>query len=188
MKIPGKYNHGVLDEAGHRKYVNEAERNKFLSVVYHMPERPRALLMFLTYSGCRISEALMLQEEHLSLEDGMVTLKTLKRRRVVYRRVPVPVDIIRMLLDMGVCENGRFWDCNRVTAWRWVRNAMTQAGVRGPMGTCKGLRHAFGIRAASRNVPPNLIQRWMGHASQTTTAIYLDAVGPEERRFAERMW
>jgi integrase/recombinase XerD len=52
----------------------------------------------------------------------------------------------------------------------------------------KGLRHGFGIRAASRNIPPNLIQRWMGHASLKTTAIYLDAVGAEEREFASRMW
>jgi len=28
----------------------------------------------------------------------------------------------------------------------------------------------------------------MGHASGATTAIYLDAVGWEEREFAGRMW
>jgi integrase/recombinase XerD len=56
------------------------------------------------------------------------------------------------------------------------------------MACPKGLRHGFGIRAADRSVPTNLIQRWMGHASPTTTAIYLDAVGLEERQFASRMW
>ncbi|NWM20150.1 site-specific integrase, partial [Escherichia coli] len=59
---------------------------------------------------------------------------------------------------------------------------------RGPMACCKGLPHWFGIRAASKSVPPNLIQRWMGHASPDTTSIYLDAVGVEEREFAKRMW
>jgi integrase/recombinase XerD len=37
-------------------------------------------------------------------------------------------------------------------------------------------------------VPPHLVQRWLGHASLKTTAIYGDVVGPEERAFAARMW
>jgi integrase len=41
-------------------------------------------------------------------------------------------------------------------------------------------------RELSEHVPANLIQRWMGHASLTTTAIYIDAVGLEERQFASR--
>jgi integrase/recombinase XerD len=35
---------------------------------------------------------------------------------------------------------------------------------------------------------PHLVQRWLGHASLRTTAIYADVVGPEERAFAARMW
>jgi integrase/recombinase XerD len=38
------------------------------------------------------------------------------------------------------------------------------------------------------NVPPHLIQRWLGHSSLRTTAIYADVIGPDERAFAERMW
>jgi len=34
----------------------------------------------------------------------------------------------------------------------------------------------------------NLVQRWMGHAQLTTTAIYTEAVGEEERSIAARMW
>jgi integrase/recombinase XerD len=52
----------------------------------------------------------------------------------------------------------------------------------------KGLRHGFGVNAFEMNVPPHLVQRWLGHASLRTTAIYGDVVGAEERLFAERMW
>ncbi|HRD76437.1 MAG TPA: tyrosine-type recombinase/integrase, partial [Hyphomicrobiaceae bacterium] len=52
----------------------------------------------------------------------------------------------------------------------------------------KGLRHAFGLHAIRCGVPLNLVQRWLGHASITTTVIYLQALGPEEREFAARMW
>jgi integrase len=34
----------------------------------------------------------------------------------------------------------------------------------------------------------NLVQRWLGHSSMTTTAIYLQAIGDEERTIAARMW
>ena len=52
----------------------------------------------------------------------------------------------------------------------------------------KGLRHGFGVKAFQSNVPPHLVQRWLGHASLRTTAIYGDVIGPEERAFAARMW
>jgi integrase/recombinase XerD len=54
--------------------------------------------------------------------------------------------------------------------------------------TPKGLRHSFGIHAIRSGVPLNLVQRWLGHASMTTTAIYRDALGEEEREIAARMW
>jgi hypothetical protein len=37
-------------------------------------------------------------------------------------------------------------------------------------------------------VPLNLLQRWLGHVSMKTTAIYADAVGREEYEIAARMW
>ncbi len=52
----------------------------------------------------------------------------------------------------------------------------------------KGLRHGFGVNAFQSNVPPHLVQRWLGHASLRTTSIYGDVVGAEERGFAARIW
>jgi integrase len=43
-------------------------------------------------------------------------------------------------------------------------------------------------------VPPalldalDLVQKWLGHAQLTTTALYADAVGVEEKNIARRMW
>ena len=39
-----------------------------------------------------------------------------------------------------------------------------------------------------RRYPLNLVQKWLGHAQLTTTAIYADAVGSEEKDIARRMW
>jgi integrase len=124
----------------------------------------------------------------LDTERMTLTIKTLKRRRTVFRIVPVPQTTIDMMRSLPLDADGRFWRLHRVTAWRMIKATMQRAGIAGPMACPKGLRHGFGICAAGHNVPTNLIQRWMGHASPTTTAIYLDAVGIEERQFASRMW
>ena len=34
----------------------------------------------------------------------------------------------------------------------------------------------------------NLVQKWLGHAQLTTTAIYANAIGAEEKTIAQRMW
>ncbi len=34
----------------------------------------------------------------------------------------------------------------------------------------------------------NMVQKWLGHAQLSTTAIYANAVGEEEQAIAARMW
>ena len=43
-------------------------------------------------------------------------------------------------------------------------------------------------RAVSRGIALNMVQKWLGHAQLTTTAIYANAVGEEEQSIAARMW
>jgi site-specific recombinase XerD len=50
------------------------------------------------------------------------------------------------------------------------------------------LRHGFGVAAVSAGIPLNLMQKWLGHAQLSTTAVYADAVGAEEKDIARRMW
>ena len=178
----------VRDGAGCRKYANGAERRRFLAAADREAPELRAFLYVLAYTGCRVSEALALKRDHLDTDANAITFQTLKRRRVAFRTVPVPASVAAMFARLKVQSDGHLWPMHRVTAWRHVKRIMAIVDIRGPMACCRGLRHGFGINAAISHVPPNLIQRWMGHASANTTAIYLDAVGAEERRFAKRMW
>jgi integrase len=82
----------------------------------------------------------------------------------------------------------RLWRWSRTTAWRHVKAIMAAAGITGTQAMPKGLRHGFGVNAFQSNVPPHLVQRWLGHASLRTTGIYADVIGPDERGFAARMW
>ena len=178
----------IYDDVGRRKYLTADERARFIRAADSLPQSMRALCLVLAFAGCRVSEALALAIHHVDAEQMTLTIRTLKRRRTAFRTVPVPEATIDMLGELKPDAAGRFWHSHRTTAWRVVKATMGRAGVSGPMCSPKGLRHSFGIRAAGHNVPTNLIQRWMGHASPVTTAIYLDAVGAEERQFASRMW
>ena len=128
-----------------------------------------------------------------------MVFETLKKRRSgVYRAVPVPHALVDML-DLvhglrplqGRSDHGRghrLWSWSRMTGWRRVCEVMARAGVRGPQASPKGLRHGFGVAAVTAGVPLNLVQKWLGHAQLSTTAIYAEAVGEAEHAIAARMW
>ncbi len=82
----------------------------------------------------------------------------------------------------------RLWPWCRVTAWRFIKQVMNRAGIIGPPSCPRGLRHGFGVGTLQAGVPLNLLQRWLGHARISSTAVYAAACGPEEVGFAERFW
>ena len=178
----------VLDDRGRRKYVSAAERARFLRTIDCEPPPIRALGYVLAYAGCRVSEALNLEAQHIDTESARLIFRTLKRRRLVFRAVPVPGFVITMLTGLRREPNRRVLPMHRATAYRHIKRVMMAAGVNGPMACCRGLRHGYGILAASKQIPLPLITKFLGHANGATTAIYIDAVGWEEREFAARMW
>ena len=180
----------LFDATGGRKYVCASEWRRFIAAAERADDRTRAFALLLAYSGCRISEALALTGGQLDAETNRVMLQTLKRRRQVFRAIPVPVELMATLarLARGKACGKRLWPWCRQTAWRRVKRLMMEAGIRGAQATAKGLRHGFGVANAEANVPPALTQRWMGHARLETTAIYQQVVGREERSFARRVW
>ena len=75
-----------------------------------------------------------------------------------------------------------------MTGWRAVHAVMDAAGLDGPYAFTQGI--AAWVRRAGGvcRHPLNLVQKWLGHAQLTTTAIYANAVGEEEQSIATRMW
>ena len=78
--------------------------------------------------------------------------------------------------------------CALVAHDRLARRARRHGGrrARRAQASPKGLRHGFGVAAVSAGIPLNLVQKWLGHAQLTTTAIYADATGAEEKDIARR--
>ena len=181
-----------------RKYLTAGERDAFLRAAERADRSVRTLCMTLAYAGCRLSEALALTAG-VDLAAGVLVFESLKKRRTgVFRAVPVPPALLEALnLVHGVRElqarrgkgrGIRLWPWSRMTGWRAVHAVMAAAGLDGPHASPKGLRHGFGVAAVAAGIPLNLVQKWLGHAQLSTTAIYADAVGAEEQDIARRMW
>ncbi len=183
---------------GERKYLNADERVRFFQAAVKIKDLQRTFCLVLIYTGCRISEALALSAANIQVQAGIITFRSLKKRNQgVFREIPVPQPFMRELevaLDITsrqrdvTTATDRLWPWGRTWAWFIVKRVMADAGIIGPQASPKGLRHAFGTHAVQSGVPLNLVQSWLGHAEISTTAIYTNAVGPEEIAIAQRMW
>jgi integrase len=121
--------------------------------------------------------------------NAALVFETLKRRkRGVYRAVPVPDRLLMHLGQLPACRSQKLWPWGRTTAWKIVKSTMRDAGIAEPLCKPKSLRHAFAVEAGQKGIPLNIVQRWLGHARIETTAIYANAIGEEERQLAVRVW
>jgi len=88
----------------------------------------------------------------------------------------------------GSDKQQRIWDWSRQNGYLAIKEIMHLAELQGIQATPKGLRHGFAIACLDKGIPLNMVQKWMGHAHITTTAIYANALGREERKLAARLW
>jgi len=69
-----------------------------------------------------------------------------------------------------------------------VKQTLVDAGVPQSRAMPKALRHGFAAGCLEEGIPLNIVQKWMGHARISTTAIYGDLMGREERHLAQKTW
>lgn len=187
---------GLFDTEGQRLYLTTDERQAFLEAAAKASREERSFCEVLHFTGCRISEGLALTPALVDMDNKALTFQTLKKRRKdVYRAIPVPaqlldtLDLVHGIRDGQTRRNQPLWSWSRTTAWRKVRKVMEVAGIsKGPHASPKGLRHGYGVAAITAGVPLNMLSKWMGHSKIETTAIYANALGEEQRQIAERMW
>jgi integrase len=187
----------LYSSVGERKYLNNPERQRVLHSLEKLPPHRALFALVLHWTGARISEVLALRACDLQIERNIVALRTLKRRLRHVREVPIPPELMAAIdRHFGLeqiqrdpdARSRRLWPWSRVTAWRFVKAMMLEAGVVGSRACPRGLRHGFGVGTLQALVPLNLVQKWMGHARISTTAIYANVSGEEEMGFAARFW
>ncbi len=78
---------------GNRKYLNAAERRRFIEATRRAPPKIRLFCLMLRWSGARISEVLELTPAAIDIESGVANIETLKRRkRGIVRQLTLPAD------------------------------------------------------------------------------------------------
>ncbi len=174
--------------------MNTEERMRFIQAANKQSPEIKAFCFTLFFTGCRLSEARELRFSSVQTTDRLISFRSLKKRDKHHiREVPIPSELIACLDQLHGDQDQFVWGkdgqkISRVTAYRWIKNVTNQAEIFGTQACPKGLRHSYGIHAVRSGVQLHMLQKWMGHADISTTAIYANAVGKEELEIADRMW
>lgn len=178
----------LLGSDGSRKYLSETERASFLKAAHK--SKHKTFILFVAYTGCRVSEALRVRAMHL-IDDGpgarSVILETLKQRKSgVFRTVPIPDSLFDMILRqhdlLSINPKKRLWPRTRQWGWMVVKAVATEARIFSCAACPKGLRHSAATWAVNRDVPIAVIQRFLGHSNPANTEIYANVNQATVRR------
>ena len=99
-----------------------------------------------------MSESGNLTRHQIDGERHRLRFRTLKRRKLIYRFVPIPEPLCAMLLALPCDPDGRLWRMHRVSAWRLVREVMMPIQICGPMHA--PVACATGSASTPRNANP----------------------------------
>ncbi|SNR94976.1 Phage integrase family protein [Dokdonia pacifica] len=178
---------------GHRKYLNQVERLRFLKETKTCRTDIKLFCQLLYYTGARIAEIHNLTSENIDFANKTVVLETLKRRRKgIYREIPLPAyllnDLHKFVDSYKSSQNSsRLFSFSLRTASRYLKSVMLNAKITGVRSCARGLRHGFAVHAVNK-APLTLVKKWLGHATLETTEIYLNVIGAEEREIAKKIW
>jgi integrase/recombinase XerD len=159
--------------------------------------RDRAILELLYAAGLRISEALRLDREDLSMDGGFVRVVGKGDRERLVPVGDVALDWLRRWLDEGrpallalhhvepsrggplfLGPRGR--RLARQQAWAAVKSAARAAGLADRVSP-HTLRHSFATHLLEGGADLRIVQELLGHASISTTQLYTHLTGERIR-------
>lgn len=177
------------DKDGQRKYLNQAERIRFLDAAKSQTTAIRLFCQLLYYTGARIAEIHNLTRDSIDLPNGTIIIECLKKRKSgIYREIPLRPDLLNDLQSYShkySCAKTNLWPFSLRTASRQIKAVMQAANINGTRSCARGLRHGFAVHAVT-GAPLNMVKKWLGHSELETTEIYTNAIGQEEREIAKR--
>lgn len=139
--------------------------------------------LFLRFTGARLNEVLSIDDNtDIDFRNYEVKLITLKQRSKTFRIVPVPSQAISELATYLA----QFPDAKGKVFKLIDRNFRVifsklgkKAGIPKDLAHPHILRHTRALELLRAGVPVTAVQALLGHASLTTTAIYLRLSGQE---------
>jgi integrase/recombinase XerD len=182
--------------------LTQAETERLLEAPAEDALLERALLELLYAAGLRISEALRLDLEDLSLDGAFVRVIGKGDRERLVPVGEVALDAIRAWLDgpraslvelhhvppirggpVFLGRTGR--RLARQQAWAIVKRAAAAAGL-GARVSPHTLRHSFATHLLEGGADLRIVQELLGHASISTTQLYTHVTGERIREVYAR--
>ncbi len=137
--------------------------------------RDRAILSLLIDNGARAGEIASLRKDNIFPDSITVDGKTGERE------IPISEDTRRLLLNLANCDGnseyvftGQRGPLSPSGIYRIVQTYMRMANISGPKQGPHRIRHAFGKHYIKNGGDTRSLQKIMGHASITTTEIYVE--------------
>jgi integrase/recombinase XerD len=84
------YSFSLYGADGGKKYLNLGERRRALAAMDELEPEDRLFALTLAFTGVRISEVLAVMPQSFQLETCVLAVLTLKRRRELWREIPIP--------------------------------------------------------------------------------------------------
>jgi integrase/recombinase XerD len=153
--------------------INTPDQNTLVGL------RDRALLEILFAAGLRLSEAIRLRHQDISLQTRILRCigKGNKERQIPFSQSAAEA-LKKYILAQGIRRDSsvfiflnRGQPLTRQLAWSMIKHYANQAGI-GEM-TPHTLRHTFATTLLNNGVDTRIVQELMGHASLATTELYL---------------
>ena len=136
--------------------------------------RDLALVAILTYTGCRIGEALVLSREDIDFKSKTVRIKQLKKRGEFSRIVPVPSRLFWDIMEwyLRKTPSDRLFEISE----RQARNIVYKFSARYLRRKLRphALRHAYALAVLKRTKDLEIVRRLLGHADYKHLKHYLN--------------
>ncbi|WP_255592403.1 site-specific integrase [Thermosulfurimonas sp. F29] len=136
-----------------------------------------ATFLVLRFTGARLGEVLAIQDDtDIDWRNAEVRIRTLKRRGEATRTVFLPANVVAELSQILVAHpdlRGRLFKLDPANFRKVFRARAEEAGIPRKLSHPHILRHTRAIELIRAGVPLTLVQNLLGHASLTTTAVYL---------------
>ncbi len=180
-KIPLAKNKGKLPVV-----LNKDEVIKMFESTMNL--KHKLVLMFLYYTGIRLSEIVNLRWDDIDFERGTIHLKTAKgeKERVIFFHDKLKDFIsyfnLRKEGFVFMSNLGKKYD--KRTIQKIVSNSAGKSGI-GKKVTPHTLRHSFATHLLEAGADIRHIQKLLGHSSLQTTQIYTHVANKDIKKLAD---
>ena len=149
------------------KALTEEQLDRLLKAAYEIDEVKADAIKFITYTGLRIEEFLMLTRSDIDLESREIRVFNVKTDK--WEQLPLLKEAIGILKRRSIDELNQY---SKRTYERFIKKAALRAGIKGRV-TLHTLRHTFVTMILKRTRDPLLTKFLARHASLATTSRYV---------------